>query len=165
MKSESATEQSKDLKRDIGLPLLQEKQLSSGRKRSNGKIGWQQKVYKIGKNESESLQDFHKVSVEVFKRDGYACESCFKTRYKLSREDKFLTCHHILPREDGGQNGMDNLITLCNTCHDIIEEKRLKTKSDIYGFLSEDKRHWHRESNTGMKWQQWVYGGYHRPNK
>jgi hypothetical protein len=99
----------------------------------------------------------------VFKRDGLSCQSCFKTRYKLTQANAFLTAHHILPREDGGKNDMDNLMTLCNKCHDIIEELKLRTKEEIYGHLSGDKRHWSRDENIGVHWTQWVYGGRRKP--
>ena len=41
-------------------------------------------------------------------------------RSMLSKEDprKFLELHHIKRHKDGGENTADNLITLCNVCHD-----------------------------------------------
>lgn len=38
-----------------------------------------------------------------------------------SKED--LGAHHIIPRDENGSNSLDNLICLCNTCHDWVEER------------------------------------------
>lgn len=50
-----------------------------------------------------------KLRDEVLQRDGHACVGCGET------ED--LTVHHIVPRNQGGQNDQDNLATLCEECH------------------------------------------------
>jgi len=53
----------------------------------------------------------------IFKRDGYRCRvfGC------PARGAKQLTCHHILPRAEGGQHNPENLITLCLPHHNEIE--------------------------------------------
>ena len=43
----------------------------------------------------------------------------------------FLTCHHIIPREDGGLNEGDNLIALCRSCHNEIEDLGYRTRAEI----------------------------------
>jgi len=40
--------------------------------------------------------------------------------------------HHIIPKGFGGENNIENLITLCNECHDIVEE-------ETYNLLSAGK--------------------------
>lgn len=52
----------------------------------------------------------------VLARDGHRCRApgCGRTR--------FLEVHHRLPRERGGDNRPDNLITLCSACHRIWHE-------------------------------------------
>ncbi|MFH1842331.1 MAG: HNH endonuclease [bacterium] len=47
----------------------------------------------------------------VLTRDGYRCQApgCEKAR--------FLEVHHRLPRQQGGSNQPENLITLCSGCH------------------------------------------------
>ncbi|MBI5290710.1 MAG: HNH endonuclease [Chloroflexi bacterium] len=42
-------------------------------------------------------------------RDGYRCADCG------SREN--LDVHHTKPRRKGGQDTLDNLVTLCEKCH------------------------------------------------
>ena len=47
----------------------------------------------------------------VMERDRHRCRAtgCGRT--------SFLAVHHKIPREDGGKNAMENLITLCSGCH------------------------------------------------
>lgn len=47
--------------------------------------------------------------IQVILRDGNKCRKC-------NREDG-LEVHHIVAVSDGGDNEMDNLITLCSGCH------------------------------------------------
>lgn len=164
MKSESEYAPSDALRTGKQSHNSQNEQSEHGSKRSNGKVEWQRKVYKLSNENYESLQEYHSICDKVFYRDEFKCHSCLLTRYKLSRLDKFLTAHHIVPREDNGQTTMNNLITLCNSCHDIIEERGIRTKEEMHGLLSDDKRHWHREETYGKRWQEWVYGGRKKPN-
>lgn len=54
---------------------------------------------------------------EVLARDNHRCRApgCHRTR--------FLEVHHIVPRNNGGNNKPDNLITLCSACHRLGHEK------------------------------------------
>jgi 5-methylcytosine-specific restriction endonuclease McrA len=53
----------------------------------------------------------------VLARDRHRCQApgCFRTR--------FLEVHHLQPRNQGGTNRPDNLITLCASCHRLWHEK------------------------------------------
>ena len=53
----------------------------------------------------------------VFFRDKYLCQYC-----KGKSKDKILNVHHIESRKTGG-NSPDNLLTLCETCHNKIHEE------------------------------------------
>lgn len=165
MKSESPSEhyETSSVERKGQVVHLFKQVSKRGLERLEDRKEWQQRVYKNVPDDSQSLIEFHSLCNFVFKRDGMSCQSCFKTRYKLSFEQLYLTAHHIISREEGGTNDMDNLITLCNKCHDLIEESSLKTREEIYGFCSGDKRHWSRDENIGLSWQQWVYGGRRKP--
>lgn len=61
---------------------------------------------------------------KVKKRDGYVCQKCGK--------DSSLEVHHIKPLFCGGDNSMENLITLCHGCH----KKAPNDSSEFYSFLS-----------------------------
>jgi hypothetical protein len=55
----------------------------------------------------------------VLSRDRHQCRAagCGNTR--------FLEVHHIVPREKGGSNRPQNLVTLCSRCHQLWHERGL----------------------------------------
>jgi 5-methylcytosine-specific restriction endonuclease McrA len=58
-----------------------------------------------------------RVRREVLARDQHRCQApgCGRTR--------FLEVHHIKPRNHGGGNQAENLVTLCASCHRLWHEK------------------------------------------
>jgi len=73
---------------------------------------------------------FWNVREYVLARDGHICQWC-----KGKSKDKILNVHHIESRKTGGDSP-DNLITLCETCHDLIhkthQEHKVKRKSGSF---------------------------------
>ncbi|AUY25596.1 HNH endonuclease [Mixta calida] len=66
-----------------------------------------------------------KVRIEVLDRDEHSCKIC-KWNYKDVRpHDRrhLLELHHIKHHAKGGENTAENLITLCNVCHDDIHKR------------------------------------------
>lgn len=51
----------------------------------------------------------------VFDRDGWKCRRC--------RLRERLHGHHIVFRSKGGEDTTENLITLCNDCHDGVHSR------------------------------------------
>lgn len=68
------------------------------------------------------------VRVEVLERDQFSCTNCRWRREDLSPEDprRLLELHHIIHHKDKGSNTAENLVTLCNVCHDK-EHRRMKS--------------------------------------
>lgn len=62
------------------------------------------------------------VRVAVLERDHFRCTKCGWSREMSSPDDprKMLELHHKKQHKDGGDNTEDNLITLCNVCHDDV---------------------------------------------
>ncbi len=61
---------------------------------------------------------------EVLERDGYICKNC--------GAKNSLHVHHIVPKSKGGGHHIDNLATLCSSCHAKIHphmENMAKSKS------------------------------------
>jgi len=58
-----------------------------------------------------------RVRREVLARDKHRCQApgCGRTR--------FLEVHHIVSRKQGGSNKVENLVTLCATCHRLYHER------------------------------------------
>lgn len=56
----------------------------------------------------------------VLRRDNYECQDCHWTRAIWNKDDpRHLEVHHIVMHAKGGDNTAENLITLCNVCHDV----------------------------------------------
>jgi RRXRR protein/HNH endonuclease len=76
-----------------------------------------------GKEYQEGPQlDFWNTREYVLARDGHQCQWC-----KGTAKDPVLNVHHIESRKTGG-NSPDNLITLCETCHDLIHRTHQEDK-------------------------------------
>ncbi len=60
-----------------------------------------------------------KTRMIILKRDNYRCKVC--GRSPENHVDIELHVHHIHPWGEGGVTEEDNLITLCNTCHDGLD--------------------------------------------
>ena len=65
---------------------------------------------------------FWNVREYVLWRDGHTCQWC-----KGKSKDPALNVHHIESRKTGGDSP-DNLITLCETCHDLIHRTHQEHK-------------------------------------
>ena len=63
------------------------------------------------------------VKARVIRLADGKCELCGSTM--------FLTCHHIIPRAEGGTNDAENFMALCRSCHDEIEDKGYRTRTEI----------------------------------
>lgn len=122
------------------------------------KMDWKPKVYHPKAVESKKFKTTNWFNTRdyVFNRDGYCCQMC-----KESLNDLTLSIHHIKPRKKGGTNHPKNLISLCVRCHDIAEEYEMSKRSMLQYWANQRAT---RPKSNGVRWQQWVYGGYKRPN-
>lgn len=58
----------------------------------------------------------------VVARDGYRCTNCgWPEGFRARRRE--LHVHHVKSLADGGDNGLDNLITLCHMCHRAVDSR------------------------------------------
>jgi len=128
---------------------------------------WHSKVYRA----KDSVADFYDSSEwktlkrAVFGRDHFLCQRC------LAGRRRELTCHHIVPVLEGGNDSQSNLITLCERCHTIVEaDEFLRTAQLIKNSLFEamplplgvESSPLNREEQPA--WHAWVYGGDRNPN-
>ncbi len=83
------------------------------------------KAYQVGPQSG-----FWNVREYVLFRDHHCCQWC-----RGKSKDPILNVHHIESRKTGGHSP-DNLITLCETCHDLIhrtqQEHKIKRKSSTF---------------------------------
>jgi hypothetical protein len=68
---------------------------------------------KFGGYKSGNQKGFYNVKAYVLNRDGYQCQKCKAVNVKLH-------VHHIIFKSNGGTNTADNLISLCEKCHDKL---------------------------------------------
>jgi 5-methylcytosine-specific restriction endonuclease McrA len=59
----------------------------------------------------------HKLSVAVYTRDNWKCRHC------NSRAG--LHPHHLVYKSKGGEDVINNLITLCFVCHEAVHNRKL----------------------------------------
>jgi hypothetical protein len=65
-------------------------------------------------------------------RDGYTCQQCGK------RTNCRLEAHHLIFKEHGGKDALNNLLTLCEGCHDQVHAgKILLQKMGVSGHLDQ----------------------------
>ena len=84
----------------------------------------------------------------VILRDNCRCKECGKSNCRLE-------VHHIKPRRLNGPNTLDNLITLCENCHQKTEGKEELYMSRYFGLLksSDSKRlNYAQHAMIGKKW-------------
>ncbi|MBI1925156.1 HNH endonuclease [Candidatus Poribacteria bacterium] len=66
--------------------------------------------------------------IATLMRDGYQCRQCLGKNTRLE-------AHHIIFREHGGKDTLENLITLCRACHlSVHQGKRQLSVSGVSGF-------------------------------
>ncbi len=63
----------------------------------------------------------------VLGRDGHRC------RVPGCGSARFLEVHHLVPRESGGKNVAENLVTLCSGCHATLHEKGTRRTRALLG--------------------------------
>ncbi len=63
--------------------------------------------------------DWEKIRYVVYLRDKFTCQDCGVTR-------KSLDIHHKIPFLESKDNSIENLTTLCRSCHMKIEQKIIK---------------------------------------
>jgi rubrerythrin len=71
---------------------------------------------RIDKQE-EYIELWSRIRQQVLDRDGYSCQMC-----GMAKTSK-LHIHHIMKKSKGGTDHLDNLITLCPSCHSKADHK------------------------------------------
>lgn len=91
-------------------------------------------------------------------RDGNKCCRCGCVGSR-----RYLSAHHIIPREEGGGDHLENLITLCDPCHDIVEKVGYLRTPGLLRAGPAPSPPAKPNTEVGEDWQAWVYGGKRRP--
>ena len=74
----------------------------------------------------------HKLAIEVYTRDNFKCRHCGWRNG--------IHAHHLVYKSKGGQDDINNLITLCFVCHEAVHGRKLLInfldKEDAQGVIS-----------------------------
>ena len=82
----------------------------------------------IGKAYQESSRLSENLRIATLMRDLYQCTQCGKKNTNLD-------AHHIIWKEHGGKDTIENLITLCKQCHEKVHKGKLKLNVEgVSGF-------------------------------
>ena len=130
---------------------------------------WHGHVYKPKEESFMDKDEWELLRREVIVRDKFRCLRCDK-KFRGYRP---ITVHHLTPRSEGGHDGLTNLVSLCDTCHDYVEINELRTKAAIIGSIDygEDPAVKVVKKSNGPKndrdrerpdWHKHVYGGVRR---
>lgn len=76
---------------------------------------------KVWEYQNGNQKGFYNVKAYVLDRDNYECQKCKIKNGKLH-------VHHIVFRSKGGTNSPDNLITLCESCHEKLHKGEFQIK-------------------------------------
>lgn len=80
---------------------------------------------------------------EVLERDRYCCRNCGWSYDNENPADprSLLELHHVEHHVEGGKNNAENLITLCNVCHDEVHSRNeLSSPETFFDWLGDDTR-------------------------
>jgi len=66
--------------------------------------------------------EWERIRAAAYKRDNYTCQSCGvhcigRKEMSKSNAHRLIQCHHIVFWKDSQDNSLENLVTLCASCH------------------------------------------------
>ena len=111
-----------------------------------GKITFDVKIIKMTKCKDDNPlpDDWEHRRECIIERDKF-CQMCGQEPI----DGIIFSVHHIVPREDGGTHDYDNLILLCDKCHDIAEET-LPSRYQILQYFKESPAYAYRKENNNI---------------
>lgn len=93
-----------------------------------GQTGKKNPVWRGGQRPYKG-HGWKRIRKEILDRDNHTCQRCGKTKKELGKEPDV---HHIVPFrlfKDGSEaNDPENLISLCNKCHGVVEFNEVESK-------------------------------------
>ena len=126
---------------------------------------WRRRVYHP-RAVDDSISDWDKIKAKVLKRDHKKCIICGSNNL-----EEILTVHHIISRKLGGDEQLENLVTLCTYCHDGAEIEEFDNYEHFWQYVEEQKtllenvQIVQKDESPDLDFHKWVYGGYRNPYK
>ena len=70
--------------------------------------------------------DYHRLRYEAWYNAGGCCEVCFRyATFEPGRENHGVI-HHVKSKGSGGDDSLENVVWLCNVCHDKVHRGLIK---------------------------------------
>lgn len=85
------------------------------------------KLYKWQYQKSNRLDE--NLRIATLMRDNYTCKMCGTKNVRLE-------VHHITPRKYSGNDSINNLITLCTTCHFMVTGREIEYMDELYAKIN-----------------------------
>ena len=110
-----------------------------------GRPDLEQGEYILEEDEQDEPHDRHipdAVRAKALDRDDHQCRNCgwsYDDRTENPDDPRTkLEIHHARPHVEGGENDVDNLVTLCNVCHDEVHRTdELEEPDALFDWLDE----------------------------
>jgi len=98
--------------------------------RNEGYAGKRVYTWKGGVRSHWRGENWQEIREKALERDDYICQDCGLTNQEsLEKYDTTLQVHHIIPYSETQNNSLDNLVSLCVSCH-MRRERRLKRETN-----------------------------------
>lgn len=87
-----------------------------------------------------SIED--EVYSDVLRRDANSCQRCsWNVQQRVEGDRKqFIEVHHVEHHMHGGTNNKENLVTLCNVCHDLVHKEKVLGAEFWHWLKKKDQR-------------------------
>ena len=74
-------------------------------------------IIRLKQGPTKTKMRLHPTKRNIFKRDGFRCVYC--------GDKSQLTIDHVIPKSKGGKTIWENLVTACNSCNNLKDNKEL----------------------------------------
>jgi 5-methylcytosine-specific restriction endonuclease McrA len=108
---------------------------------------WKEQVYK----EKVISQTRAPLRSAALKRDHSKCQRCGMKEH--------LSIHHMIPIASDGADVLENIIVLCDSCHDLVEGTSCVTRQAIINYVEGDHENITENAVNIKDWRKIVYGG------
>lgn len=88
----------------------------------------------------------------VLSRDDHRCQFCgLSDREHTDEYGAGLHVHHIVPRRSDGRDLVENLITVCQSCHNTLEQTQARGLRELAGEVAQGEAEIHPEQGGSVE--------------
>ena len=125
---ESARKQAVEARKGITVSSYEKMVATRRRNGVNYTTGENHYMWRGGPARLSNRKRWRQRRLECYRRDSWTCQDCgcdcHATRNGESKDARRLVqAHHVVPRRHGGNDELENLVTLCLSCHQKRETR------------------------------------------